>query len=173
MKKENIKRVSLWLVTATLAVSVAVLGLHACKKTDENKSLRISVSGQETALELMPQKMSEIYYNVYRERQLFDSCKVVEQLNGFTIIVAMGTNKDGESIKFATIVEKDGEGLSLRDTPPSTCVCEGTCTRGCDPHYLGTGYEWECTSCQYSQFPYPTCIKTVSATDPNPGGGNQ
>lgn len=169
MKKTDIKRASLWLVTATLAVSMAVLAMNACKKTDENKSLRISVSGKMVPLEMMPQKMSDLYFNTYHERQWFDSCKIVEQDNGYTIIVAVGTNKDGESIKFATLADKEGDILSLRDTPHSTCTCEGTCNKGCEPKYLGVGYAWDCTSCEYSQLPRPTCVKTITASQPNPG----
>lgn len=168
MKKENIKRVSLWLVTATLAVSVAVLGLHACKKTDENKSLRISVSGQETALELMPQKMSEIYYNVHHERQFFDSCKIIEQDNGLTLLVAYGTDKENQNVKFAVLTNKEGEKISVRSTPETTCTCKGTCQSGCDPERLSTG-EWICTDCEPWLNSLPNCYKTVTAINPGTG----
>ena len=168
MKKEKTKRVSLWLVTATLAVSMAVLGLHACKKTDENKSLRISVSGQETPIELMPQKMSEIYYNVHHERQLFDSCKVIEQDNGYTILVAYGTDEENQNVKFAVLVNKVGDKLSVRTTPGTTCTCTGTCQSGCNPEPLETG-EWICTDCEPWPHSLPNCYKKVIATNPGTG----
>ncbi len=162
----------MWLVTTMLAVSLSFIGLNSCKKTDGSNSLRIMFAGKTTSLELLPQQMSQIYYNVHKELQSFDSCMIVEQLNGFTIVVAIGTNKEGESIKFATIADKKGDILSLRDTPASTCTCEGTCQRGCNPHYLGSGYKWECTKCTYSQVPNPTCIKTVTVSQPFPGGND-
>lgn len=172
MKEKEFMRVNLWLVATMLAISLSLIGLISCKKTDESNSLRIMFAGKTTSLELLPQQMSQIYYNVHQKQQFFDSCKVVEQLNGYTIIVAIGTNNDGETIKFATIADKDGEVLLLRDNPSTTCTCEGNCNDACNPYYIGPTYEWECTQCDPNQLPPPKCTKTVSASQPI-GGGNQ
>ena len=157
------------MVTATLAVSMAVLAMNACKKTDENKSLRISVSGKMVPLEMMPQKMSDLYFNTYHERQWFDSCKIVEQDNGYTILVAYGTNEEGQHVKFAILTDKEDNRISIKGTPQTTCTCKGTCQSGCQPEYLATG-NWICTDCEPWPYSLPNCIKAVSAINP---GSNQ
>lgn len=152
------------------AVSLAAIEIHSCKKTDENKSLHVFFAGNSSSLELLPQQMSQLYYNIYHEQQIFDSCKVVQQFNGFTIVVAMGTTHDGNTIKFATLTDKEEDIISLRDKPSSYCTCTGTCDDGCEPYYLDTN-EWECTKCEPIQLPENECVKTVTPNQPHPGGG--
>ena len=171
--KEKIKRASLWLVTATFVISLVAVGLHSCNKEDSKRSLGITFTNESISLDYLSQYMSQIYFNVHHEQQFFDSCKVVEQFNGYTIVVGMGTNKEDKPIKFAAIADKNGEVILLRDTPPSTCICERTCTSGCNPYYIGNGHGWDCTGCEPSQSTATECIKTETPNQPHPGGGNQ
>lgn len=173
MKIGNVKRASLWLPIAIFTASFTTIELHSCKKADERISLHVYFAGKSTSLGLLPQQMTQLYYNIYQEQQIFDSCKVVQQINGFTIVVAMGTTNDGKTIKFAIIADKEEGFLSLRDKPYSSCACIGTCDTGCEPYYLGAGLGWECTKCEPSQLPDTECIKTETPNQPHPGGGNQ
>ena len=139
MNIEKVKRTSLWLPIAIFTALLTTIELHSCKKADESTSLHTFFAGKSTSLNLLHQQMTQLYYNIYQEQQIFDSCRVVRQINGFTIVVAMGTTIDGKTIKFAIIADKEEGLLSLRDKPHSSCTCIGTCDTGCEPYFLGTG----------------------------------
>lgn len=148
--------------TFIIICSLIAVSLFSCERKSNAIEKQLSVSGKMCSLELIPQTMSNIYYNLNGKNIDFDSCAVIEQANGYTIVVAYA-KQDSLNIKFAVLAEKDGENINIRDTPPSTCTCTGNCQKGCDPEYLGTGYEWICTKCEYSQVPEPYCRKSVTA----------
>lgn len=168
MNRKNNKRACLWLLTATLVGLISAIGVYSCNKADEKRSVHISVSGKMTNLELMTQQMSQIYYNVHHEKQEFDSCKVVEQDNGYINLVAFGTTADGETVKFAIPADKKGDTLLVKSTPVITCTCRGNCLSGCDPLQLDSG-EYICTDCEdLPESTLPICTKSVSVTYPEP-----
>ncbi len=154
---------------STLFLLVVVLFsiMLSCNKThQEEQTKRIIMSGNSYSLSSMNEKMSEIYANMRQERMDFDSCAVVEQENGYTIVVAYG-KRDTMNVSFAVLAEKNGNDIYVRDTPTSSCTCEGNCQKGCDPEYLGEGNKWMCTQCEFTHEVEPVCIRSVTAI-PNP-----
>lgn len=164
--KKNVKKI---FKASTLLSLALIIAFVSCTKKNETKTYKIQ--GKEVVEELLPKTMSELYLKVNKTHIVFDTCEVVKQENGYTIVVAKAQNGE-EHIHFATLVDgPDGNGEKTGDDPITTCTCTSNCNAGCTPEYhekLG----WICTDCTYVQGDLiPTCVKTVTTTVPS--GGNQ
>ena len=153
-----------------LTLSNTIDGQNENTKRLEGKISSLSI-GQ------MPKKMSDIFYDQHHERIYFDSCAVLNYNNGEYMAVAygkyIGENRlflsmpyeitDTLIVKYAFLVEKEGDRYKVRDTPPTTCTCTTNCTLGCDPELLPTG-KWICTECtEVGEHIIPRCNKSVTA----------
>ncbi|MCQ2283595.1 MAG: hypothetical protein MJZ57_01695 [Bacteroidales bacterium] len=126
----------------------------------------INFWGEIVAWEDVPSYMADLYNGSRGTDLAFDSCKIVNQDNGYKIIIAKGMDLD-TIVRFACVLEfKDG--FQTREGKiTTTCECRGTCASGCDPEYLG-GSRWICTGCEYDQGQVEsTCIKSVTAKAPS------
>lgn len=126
----------------------------------------IDFGGVLVAWDNAPAYMSDLYNGLHGTDMVFDSCKIVNQDNGYKIIIAKGMDMD-TIVRFAYILEyKDG--FQTRDNNvTTTCECRGICASGCDPEYLGNN-KWLCSECQPLPNTLTQCIKVVTA-QLNPG----
>ncbi len=168
MKKKILKTIGKTI--ALLFIAIAIIST-SCTKKEEVKNYMIC--GKKVAEEQLLKTMSDLYSQQNKVKFVFDTCEVIHQDNGYTIVVAKAQNGD-EHIHFAVLV--DGQvngGEKSGEEPQVTCTCTSNCNTGCVPKYsdkLG----WICTECEYTQGGViPSCVKTVSASMPLPGPGNQ
>jgi len=156
--------------TIALLLIVAV-AFTSCIKKEEVKTYKIR--GKKVVEEQLLKTMSDMYSQQNKVQFVFDTCEVIKQNNGYTIVVAK-TQKGDEHIHFAVLVDGQVEnGVKSGEEPGTTCTCTSNCNTGCTPYYsekLG----WICTDCGYVQGGViPSCVKTVTATMPLPDPGNQ
>ena len=146
-----------------VAGTAFVLGSCGKEKANGNaeKAVANTLPNQgETLLE----KMTRIYENLYGETVAFHSAEIVEQDNGYTVVIAKAQIGDN-FLKIGIPAEISDDGtVTLSDSPETMCECLG-CEYGCEPYQLGNSV-WDCTKCGNS---HDDCDKTIIG--PTPGGG--
>ena len=166
MSKESFKKVLAAVVMLGMVAGTAfVLGSCGKEKTNGNaeEAVANTLPNQgETLLE----KMTRIYINIYGDTVAFTSVEIVEQDNGYTVVIAQAQRGD-HFLNFGVLAETDDDGnVTVSDTPETDTRCETVDCHDCKPRYEENVFR--CFGCGNYE-----CDPNNGGTGPGGGGTPQ
>ena len=150
-----------------IAVLVAILVVTVSCKRKGTVDKGVALEQTDTIAQRLTHQMEELYEKVNHEAIAFDSCQVYRQSNGYTILVAVTTKKDGETTAFAAPANPEGTEIRyIGDYPMSVATFSGLHIEYYLPPIYNGEYGWEFSSDKLSLLNNPTITKSVTAYRP-------
>lgn len=107
-------------------------------------------------------RLDSLYTAHLRDTVSFTHYRLVDQENGFVIVVAINARNPNRIIKYGVPAQiRFGGFVDIDSNPITTCSTIGGCQDGCWPYYNGE-YYWTVTDCEDAVSLFPNCIKHFS-----------